>query len=68
MSDKVFEALTAVEKARVAALECAIASRAYRLCAILDTDGQVQRAVNRCQKMLNGKETPPVSASKSKKK
>jgi hypothetical protein len=55
MSDKLNAALTNLEKARTAALETAIAERAYRLCAILDTDGNVQRGIDRARRMLNGK-------------
>ena len=47
MSDKLTAALVNLEKARNAALEAAIAERAYRLCVVLDGDGSVQRGINR---------------------
>lgn len=53
--EKLNVALTNLEKARTAALETAIAQRAYRLCAVLDTDGHVQRGIDRARRMLNGK-------------
>ena len=54
--------LTALEKARTAALEAAIADRAYRLCVLLDADGHVQRGIDKARKMLAGKE--PKAAKK----
>lgn len=62
MSDKLNAALTTLEKARNAALETAIAERAYRLCAVLDTDGHVQRGIDRARRMMNGK--PEAKAKK----
>lgn len=52
MSDKLLAALTALEKARTTALETAVAERQYRLCAVLDQDGLVQRAINRAHRLL----------------
>lgn len=56
MSDKLNAALVNLEKARNAALEAAIADRAYRLCAVLDMDGHVQRGIDRARRLLTGKE------------
>jgi hypothetical protein len=58
MSDKLTVALVNLEKARTAALEAAIADRAYRLCVVLDADGHVQRGIDRARRMLNSKEKP----------
>ena len=58
MSDKLHAALVNLEKARTTALETAIADRAYRLCAVLDTDGQVQKGINRAHQMLTRGEQP----------
>ena len=58
MSDKLNAALVNLEKARNAALEAAIADRAYRLCVVLDADGHVQKGIDRARRMLNGKEKP----------
>jgi hypothetical protein len=55
MSDKLNAALANLEKARNTALETAVAERAYRLCAVLDGEGHVQRAIDRAKRMLNGK-------------
>jgi hypothetical protein len=54
MSDKLHAALVNLEKARTTALEVAIAERAYRVCAVLDADGHVQRGINRAHRMLTG--------------
>ena len=62
MSDKLNAALTNLEKARTTALETAIAERAYRLCAVLDTDGHVQKGIDRARRMLT-----PASPRKGKK-
>ena len=64
MSDKLHAALVNLEKARTTALETAIAERAYRLCAVLDTDGPVQRGINRAHRMLTGNASPRSSATK----
>ena len=58
MSEKLNVALTNLEKARTTALESAIAERAYRLCAVLDADGHVQRAIDRARRTMNGKAKP----------
>ena len=63
MSDNVNAALTNLEKARTTALEVAIAERAYRLCVVLDADGNVQRGIDRARRMLTGK-TKKVTAKK----
>jgi hypothetical protein len=55
MSDKLNAALVAVEKARVAALEAAIADRSYRACIVLDENGMIQRGVNRARKLTTPK-------------
>ena len=60
--DKLRASLVALEKARVDALEAAIAEHQYRMCAILDPSGSVQRGINRAQRML------PTVATKSSKK
>ena len=60
MSEKLNAALTNLEKARTTALEAAIADRQYRLCVVLDTDGRIQRSIDRARRMLAGK----VSAKK----
>lgn len=52
MSDKLNAALVNLEKARTSALEAAIAERAYRLCAVLDTDGRIQKGIDRARRML----------------
>jgi hypothetical protein len=52
MSDKLSAALTNLEKARTTALDAAIAERAYRLCVVLDSDGRIQRSINRARKMI----------------
>lgn len=57
---KLAAALTALEKARMAALEAAIADRAYRACIVLDENGMIQRGVNRARKM-----TTPKASKKS---
>lgn len=49
---KLQDALVALEKSRVLALEAAIADRQYRLCAALDGDGPIQRGVDRARKLL----------------
>lgn len=64
MSDKLNAALSNVEKARNAALETAITERAYRLCAVLDADGPVQRGVNRARRILNGQPTSEAKPAK----
>lgn len=61
MSDKLNVALTNLEKARNAALDTAISERAYRLCAVLDTDGHVQRGIDRARRMLDSKAATPKS-------
>jgi hypothetical protein len=56
MSDKLITALSNLEKARATALEAAIAERAYRLCAVLDIDGRIQRGIERARRMVAPKE------------
>jgi hypothetical protein len=56
MSDKLTVALTNLEKARNAALEAAIADRAYRMCVLLDGDGPVQRAVEKARRLVAPRE------------
>ena len=51
-NDKLTAALTQLEKARTTALEAAIADRAFRVCAVLDESGHIQRGINRARKML----------------
>ena len=51
MSEKLQAALLALEKARVAALDVAIAERKYRVCAALDSEGGVQKAIDRVRKI-----------------
>jgi hypothetical protein len=63
MSDKLTAALTNLEKARTTALDTAIAEKQYRACAILDSTGQIQRGIDRAQRLL----MPRVEATKSKK-
>jgi hypothetical protein len=63
MSEKLSSALTNLEKARETALAAAIGDRAYRLCVVLDADGQVQKAINRARRML----APRVEKKTSKK-
>ena len=58
MESKLFVALTALEKARTAALEAAIAEKSYRVCAVLDSTGQIQKGLDRAHRMLNGKDKP----------
>ena len=52
MNEKLNAALTQLEKARTTALEAAIADRAFRVCAVLDESGHIQRGINRARKML----------------
>ncbi len=61
MSDKLTAALVNLEKARVAALDAALADRAYRLCAVLDADGHVQKGIDRAHRLLGPK---PKAAKK----
>jgi hypothetical protein len=68
-TDTLVDALAALEKSRIAALNSAISARAYRLCAALDDSGQVQKGIDRCRRMLNGKgEAAPEPTKSSKKK
>jgi hypothetical protein len=60
MSEKLTAAFVNLEKARTAALDTAIAERAYRLCAVLDTDGPVQRGIDRARRMTTGKVPKPT--------
>jgi hypothetical protein len=64
MSDKLTVALVNLEKARTAALDAAIADRAYRLCVVLDADGHVQKGIDRARRMLNGNEKPEKPSTK----
>lgn len=66
MSDKLTGALVNLEKARTAALDAAIADRAYRLCVVLDADGHVQRGIDRARRMLNGKGSSSARAADEK--
>ena len=52
MSDKLNAALVTLEKARTSALEIAIAERAYRMCAVLDNDGRIQRSIDRARRLI----------------
>jgi hypothetical protein len=58
MSDKLNAALTNLEKARNAALDAAISERAYRLCVLLDANGNVQRSIDRARRMVEAKAKP----------
>lgn len=60
-NDKLNAALTQLEKARTNALEAAIAERAFRVCAVLDESGHIQRGINRARRIL-----APKAAKKSK--
>lgn len=62
MSDKLTQALTQLEKARTTALEIAIAEARYRLCPVLDGEGQIQKGINRARRLLNG--TTPKTTTK----
>jgi len=64
MSDKLNAALSNLEKARTAALDAAIGDRAYRLCVVLDADGNIQRGIDKARRMLAGK---PSKTEKAKK-
>ncbi len=57
-------ALGNLEKARVTALEAAVADGVYRACSALDTDGPVQRGVNKARKALEGKAAPKTEKKK----
>jgi hypothetical protein len=60
---KLQSALGNLEKARVAALEAAVADGIYRACGALDAEGPVQRGVNKARKALEGR-----TVAKSEKK
>jgi hypothetical protein len=64
MSDKLTVALVNLEKARAAALDAAIADRAYRLCVVLDATGHVQKGIDRARRMLNGNEKSEKPSTK----
>jgi hypothetical protein len=61
-------ALTALEKARTAAMEAAIAERQYRLCSVLDENGNVQRGIDKARRMLAPKAEKAEKATKTSKK
>ncbi len=57
MSDKLNAALVNLEKARAAALDVAIAERAYRMCVVLDPEGRIQKSIDRARKMIAPKKS-----------
>jgi len=61
-------ALENLEKARVAAFDAAVADKEYRVCAKLDTDGTVQRSLNKVRKLVTPKEKKVTTTAPTTKK
>lgn len=62
MTERLSTALVNLEKARDAALQAALADRAYRTLSLFDGDGPIQRAVNKAKRIIG--EAPVEKKSK----